>query len=44
LAKRGEKRAEATKAVEAAVAEGDQENINKFSRRTVKVTKQVLFH
>ncbi len=35
------KRAEANKEVEAAIEKGDQENINKFSRRTVKVTKEV---
>ncbi|KAI8898671.1 PIN domain-like protein [Globomyces pollinis-pini] len=40
LAKRGAKRAEATKAMEEAVEAGDQENIEKFSRRTVKVTKE----
>ncbi|KAJ3303304.1 Elongation of fatty acids protein 2 [Kappamyces sp. JEL0829] len=40
LAKRGVKRDEATKAMEAAVEQGDQENIEKFSRRTVKVTRE----
>jgi flap endonuclease-1 len=42
LAKRGIKRADATAQMETAIQEGDQENINKFSRRTVKVTKQVF--
>ncbi|KAI8855031.1 flap endonuclease 1 [Chytridium lagenaria] len=40
LKKRGEKRDEAEKAAEAAVAEGDTENFDKFSRRTVKVSKE----
>ena len=40
LKKRGEKRAEATKEMETAQATGDQENFNKFSRRTVKVTRE----
>jgi flap endonuclease-1 len=40
LAKRGIKRDEANKEVENAIEKGDQENINKFSRRTVKVTKE----
>ncbi|KAJ3325960.1 Elongation of fatty acids protein 2 [Boothiomyces sp. JEL0866] len=40
LAKRGIKRAEATKEMEKAQETGDQENIDKFSRRTVKVTKE----
>jgi flap endonuclease-1 len=40
LAKRGEKRAEAISAVEAATEAGDVENIQKFEKRTVKVTKE----
>jgi flap endonuclease-1 len=40
LAKRGIKRDEANKEVADAIEKGDQENINKFSRRTVKVTKE----
>ena len=42
LAKRGVKRDEANKSMQEAVDAGDQENVNKFSRRTVKVTKQVF--
>ncbi|KAJ3032984.1 Elongation of fatty acids protein 2 [Rhizophlyctis rosea] len=40
LKKRGERRAEAQTAAEAATEEGDTENFDKFSRRTVKVTKE----
>ncbi|KAJ3679600.1 hypothetical protein LUZ60_017611 [Juncus effusus] len=40
LAKRYSKREDATKDLSAAVEEGDQEAIEKFSKRTVKVTKQ----
>lgn len=40
LAKRQEKRQEAQKSLEKAEEDGDIENIDKFSRRLVKVTKQ----
>ncbi|KAJ8374892.1 hypothetical protein SKAU_G00054720 [Synaphobranchus kaupii] len=40
LAKRGEKRAEAEKLLAQAQETGEQENIDKFSKRLVKVTKQ----
>ncbi|KAL5021164.1 hypothetical protein ScPMuIL_000319 [Solemya velum] len=40
LEKRKERREEAQKALEKAEAEGDEENIEKFNRRLVKVTKQ----
>ncbi|XP_074645661.1 flap endonuclease 1-like isoform X1 [Tubulanus polymorphus] len=40
LEKRKERRDEAQKALEAAQESGDQENIDKFSRRLVKVTRQ----
>jgi flap endonuclease-1 len=40
LAKRGIKRQEATDNLNAAIEKGDQENIDKFSKRTVKVTKE----
>ncbi|KAI9032284.1 PIN domain-like protein [Hyaloraphidium curvatum] len=40
LAKRAEKREEAQKTADAAAETGETENFDKFSRRTVKVTKQ----
>ncbi|KAI8910994.1 PIN domain-like protein [Gorgonomyces haynaldii] len=40
LKKRGERRADAQKEMEAAKEAGDQENFDKFSRRTVKVTRE----
>lgn len=40
LVKRSEKRAEAEKQLEAAVEAGEAENIEKFNKRLVKVTKQ----
>ncbi|KAI8930199.1 PIN domain-like protein [Entophlyctis helioformis] len=40
LQKRGEKRAEAQKEADAAEEAGDTENFDRFSRRTVKVTKE----
>ncbi|KAJ3056801.1 Elongation of fatty acids protein 2 [Rhizophlyctis rosea] len=40
LKKRGERRAEAEVSAAAAQEEGDNENFDKFSRRTVKVTKE----
>jgi flap endonuclease-1 len=40
LAKRYERRKEAETSLEAATEQGDTENINKFSRRLVKVTKE----
>ena len=40
LKKRGDRRAEALKELEAAQKEGDAEAIDKFSRRTVKVTRE----
>lgn len=40
LEKRSEKREEAKKSLEAAEAAGNLEDVNKFSRRLVKVTKQ----
>ena len=40
LAKRGEKRLEAQNAVDAATEAGDVENVQKFEKRTVKVTKE----
>nr|KAJ3420041.1 Elongation of fatty acids protein 2 [Polyrhizophydium stewartii] len=40
LQKRGERRAEAQKEAEAAQDAGDVENFDRFSRRTVKVTKE----
>ncbi|KAJ3416826.1 Elongation of fatty acids protein 2 [Chytridiales sp. JEL 0842] len=40
LKKRGEKREDAEKAVATALEDGDTENFDKFSRRTVKVTKE----
>ncbi|KAJ1558696.1 Elongation of fatty acids protein 2 [Nowakowskiella sp. JEL0078] len=40
LAKRGERRAEAESSLKAAEESGDTENIDKFSRRTVKVTQE----
>ncbi|XP_069479990.1 flap endonuclease 1 [Ambystoma mexicanum] len=40
LTKRSEKRAEAEKQLEAAVEAGEVENIEKFNKRLVKVTKQ----
>ncbi|XP_014674476.1 PREDICTED: flap endonuclease 1-like [Priapulus caudatus] len=39
LAKRQEKRAEAQKALEKATEDGDNANIDKFSKRTVRVTR-----
>lgn len=40
LAKRSSKRADATDGLAAAIETGDKEDIEKFSKRTVKVTKQ----
>ncbi|XP_071482320.1 flap endonuclease 1-like, partial [Diadema antillarum] len=40
LVKRQERRAEAEKELEKAKEQGDQENVNKFERRLVKVTQQ----
>ena len=40
LAKRQEKRAEAQEGLEKATEAGDSENVDKFSRRLVKVTKE----
>jgi flap endonuclease-1 len=40
LKKRGERRSEANKGLAEAEAAGDQENIEKFAKRTVKVTKE----
>ncbi|EGF83373.1 hypothetical protein BATDEDRAFT_22008 [Batrachochytrium dendrobatidis JAM81] len=40
LQKRGERRAEAQKEADTALETGDTENFNRFSRRTVKVTKE----
>lgn len=40
LNKRRERREDAEKDLAAAKEEGDQENIDKFNRRLVKVTKQ----
>ncbi|KAJ3116461.1 Elongation of fatty acids protein 2 [Phlyctochytrium bullatum] len=40
LKKRGEKRDDAEKAAEAAAEAGDVEQVDKFSRRTVKVTRE----
>lgn len=40
LKKRGELREQNTKEAESALAAGDQENFEKFTRRTVKVTKE----
>lgn len=40
LTKRKEMRAEAEKELEKAKEQGDQENMNKFEKRLVKVTKQ----
>lgn len=40
LVKRGERRAEAQKEADKAEEQGDTENFDKFTRRTVKVTKE----
>jgi flap endonuclease-1 len=40
LAKRKERRDEAQKALDAAEEAGDAENVEKFTKRLVKVTKQ----